>query len=59
MKCTKEYRLAFTEQAQALVAQMTLEEKVGLMSGWAMPANGGPPFESEHYNYKTVPRRGQ
>ncbi|MGE4277051.1 MAG: beta-glucosidase [Lawsonibacter sp.] len=33
MKCTKEYRLSFTEEAKHLVSQMSLEEKVYLMSG--------------------------
>lgn len=33
MRATKAYRLSFTEQAKKLVEQMTLEEKVYLMSG--------------------------
>ena len=33
MKCTKEKRLSYTEKAKAIVMQMSLEEKVGLMSG--------------------------
>ncbi|NLU23264.1 MAG: glycosyl hydrolase [Clostridiales bacterium] len=33
MKCTKEYRLSFTKEAQELVNKMSLEEKVFLMSG--------------------------
>jgi beta-glucosidase len=33
MKCTKEKRLSYTEKAKAIVAQMSLEEKVDLMSG--------------------------
>ena len=33
MRATKEYRLAKTAQAKALVAKLTLEQKVSLMSG--------------------------
>lgn len=33
MRATKEYRLSFTEEAQKIVDQLTLEQKVGLMSG--------------------------
>lgn len=33
MKCTKAYRLEFTERAQKMVNSLTLEEKVSLMSG--------------------------
>lgn len=54
MKCTKEYRLSFTDKAKDIISQMTLEEKVFLMGGWigAVPgvvdnmANPGM-----HYNY--------
>ncbi len=54
MKCTKEYRLSFTEKAREMVGQMTLEEKVFLMGGWI---NAVPPVEDDmqrpgtHYNY--------
>jgi beta-glucosidase len=58
MKCTKEHRLSYTEKAKAIVAQMTLEEKVHLMSGWAMPENAGPPFQDKHYNYDPYPAAG-
>ena len=58
MKCTKRYRLQYTDIAQALVGQMTLEEKVHLMSGWIMPASAGPPFQNEHYNYSPYPTAG-
>lgn len=55
MKCTKAYRLSFTEKAKELVAQMSLEEKVFFMSGWV-----GTPLESptperpedRHYNFE-------
>ena len=33
MKATKAYRLSLTEQAQKIVDQLTLEQKVWLMSG--------------------------
>ena len=33
MRATKEYRLGFTEEAQKIVDQLTLEQKVWLMSG--------------------------
>ena len=33
MRASKETRLSYTEKAQALVDQMTLEQKVWLMSG--------------------------
>ena len=33
MKCTKEYRLGYTEKAKKIVDGLTLEEKVSLMSG--------------------------
>jgi beta-glucosidase len=53
MKCTKEYRLSFTDKARKIVSQMTLEEKVFLMGGWI---NATPPVEDDmqrpggHYN---------
>lgn len=33
MKCTKEHRLSFTEQAKKIVDSLTLEKKVSLMGG--------------------------
>lgn len=33
MRATKEYRLSYTQEAQKIVDQLTLEQKVGLMSG--------------------------
>ncbi|MDR2792536.1 MAG: glycoside hydrolase family 3 C-terminal domain-containing protein [Treponema sp.] len=33
MKCTKEKRLSYTEKAKAIMAHMSLEEKIDLMSG--------------------------
>lgn len=33
MKCTKKYRLSYTDKAKEIVSNLTLEEKVSLMSG--------------------------
>ncbi|MDR2784885.1 MAG: glycoside hydrolase family 3 C-terminal domain-containing protein [Treponema sp.] len=59
MKCTKEQRLSYTEKAGAIVAQMSLEEKVDLMSG---KVNFGPEEiaemakdSSRHYNHVPYP----
>lgn len=55
MKCTKEYRLSFTDRAKALVSQMTLEEKVFLMSGWVGTPHDFPTPEDpkdRHYNFR-------
>ncbi|MDR0640871.1 MAG: glycoside hydrolase family 3 C-terminal domain-containing protein [Treponema sp.] len=59
MKCTKEQRLSYTEKAKAIVAQMSLEEKVDLMSG---KVNFGPEEIAEmtkdstkHYNHVPYP----
>jgi beta-glucosidase len=59
MKCTKEQRLSYTEKARAIVAQMSLEEKVDLMSG---KVNFGPEQIAEmtkdstkHYNHVPYP----
>ena len=55
MKCTKAYRLSFTEQAKALVAQMSLEEKIFFMSGWVgTPLEAPTPERKEdrHYNFE-------
>lgn len=57
MRATKEYRKQFTEQAKAIVNQMTLEEKVHLMSGNLDESILKPDLmeemannESKHYN---------
>ncbi|MDR1971211.1 MAG: hypothetical protein LBQ46_04755, partial [Treponema sp.] len=59
MKCTKEKRLSYTEKAKAVVAQMSLEEKVDLMSG---KISFGPEQIAEmskdstkHYNHIPYP----
>lgn len=33
MKCTKKYRLSYTERAEKIVSKLSLEEKVSLMGG--------------------------
>lgn len=54
MKCDKNFRLKHTEQAQALLNQLTLEEKVSLMSG-NMPLERilaeARISTEKHYNY--------
>jgi beta-glucosidase len=52
MKCTKEHRLKYTDKALELVKQMSLEEKVHLMSGWVKPKDQGTPAGDEHYNFR-------
>ena len=39
MRATKEYRLKVTEEAQKIVDQLTLEQKVSLMSGSLLDLN--------------------
>ena len=39
MRATKEYRLKVTEEAQKIVDQLTLEQKVSLMSGSIVDLN--------------------
>ena len=55
MRCTKEHRLSFTEQAQAMLDQMSLEEKVSLMGGniplEALMQGVGGGDSSVHYNH--------
>lgn len=48
MKCTKNYRMSYTEHAQAIVDQLSLEEKISLMSGKVSLENM---MEDAHYNY--------
>lgn len=58
MKCTKKQRLSYTEHARELVRQMTLEEKVYLMSGNLTPEDHKKEMRSRmsdplfHYNCK-------
>lgn len=50
MKANKEYRLSFTEQAKKIVSEMTLEEKVFLMSGNDNLVDVLIKKKEEHYN---------
>ncbi|NLO48972.1 MAG: glycosyl hydrolase [Clostridiales bacterium] len=58
MKGTKEFRLSYTKKALELVAQMSLEEKVRLMSGWAKPREQGTSSGDEHYNFRPYAAAG-
>lgn len=61
MKCTKKYRLAYTEQAQRIVSSLSLEEKVSLMGGnvslqeMLSDMTADP---NKHYNYIPYPAGG-
>ncbi len=62
MICTKKHRLNYTEEAKKLVEQMTLEEKVYLMSGRTDLSNSIAVFENpdadNHYNSYPYPACG-
>jgi beta-glucosidase len=60
MKCTKEHRLSYTERAKSLVEQMTLEEKVALMSGKVTMEEMLSDFQipGRHYNWYPYPAGG-
>lgn len=62
MKCTKEYRLKHTKQAQSILDNLTLEEKVSLMSGKISLQNEMRYMEEDpdnkHYNYIPYPAGG-
>ncbi|WP_276929709.1 beta-glucosidase [Herbinix luporum] len=59
MKCTKNYRLSYTDKAKEIVDKLSLEQKVHLMSGTVsleemlQDMNGG-----KHYNYIPYPAGG-
>lgn len=56
MKCTKEYRLSYTNRAKEIVSQMTLEEKVYLLSGKVSMEQMLEDFTSgRHYNWIPYP----
>ena len=66
MRATKEYRLKVTEEAQKIVDQLTLEQKVSLMSGNIVDLNkvtqeqimemmGGMLSDDNHYNMTPYP----
>lgn len=69
MRATKEYRLKVTEEAQKIVDQLTLEQKVSLMSGSVIDLNKVTPeqiremmgsmiSEDNHYNMTPYPAGG-
>jgi beta-glucosidase len=62
MICTKKFRLSFTEKAAELVKQMSLEEKIYLMSGRTDLASSIAVFEHPdadvHYNSYPYPACG-
>lgn len=59
MKCTKEYRLSYTDRAKKIVEKMTLEEKVYLMSGKvSLKDLINDEADGNHYNYVPYPAGG-
>ena len=60
MRCTKEYRLSYTDKAKAVVSQMSLEEKVHLMSGQVSIEQmmKDAEFPERHYNWIPYPAGG-
>ncbi|HKL80764.1 MAG TPA: glycoside hydrolase family 3 C-terminal domain-containing protein [Mobilitalea sp.] len=59
MKCTKNYRLNYTDRAKQIVEELTLEQKVNLMGGTVsledmLKDMGG----DKHYNYVPYPAGG-
>lgn len=62
MKATKEFRLSFTDEAKKIVSQMTLEEKVYLMSGRSSVEDNAEAFNhptaDNHYNCYPYPAGG-
>jgi len=62
MKCTKQYRLRFTEKARKIVDSLSLEEKVYLMSGrfnlQQEMENTAVDPDNKHYNYIPYPAGG-
>ncbi|MCI5874236.1 MAG: glycoside hydrolase family 3 C-terminal domain-containing protein [Clostridiales bacterium] len=69
MKATKEYRLSMTDEAQKIVDQLTLEQKVSLMSGSIIDLNkvtpeqiaammGDMQSDENHYNMVPYPAGG-
>ena len=58
MKVNKKFRLAYTDKAQELVGQMSLEEKVYLMSGRVSMEEMLEDFKVRHYNWRPYPAGG-
>lgn len=62
MKCTKNYRLSYTDKAKEIVLNLTLEEKISLMSG-ATSLQQELKYiqedpDNKHYNYIPYPAGG-
>ncbi len=57
MKCSKEYRLSYTEKAWKIVKNLTLEEKISLMGGnWSLEKMmEGAMSEKKDTHYNMVP----
>ncbi|MGG0824810.1 glycoside hydrolase family 3 C-terminal domain-containing protein [Paenibacillus turicensis] len=58
MKVNKKFRLAYTTKAEELVGQMSLEEKVYLMSGRVSMEEMLDDFKVRHYNWRPYPAGG-
>jgi len=62
MKVSKERRLSFTEEAKKIISQMSLEEKIYLMSGRASIEENAEAFNhpsaDNHYNVYPYPAGG-
>ncbi|WP_231687897.1 glycoside hydrolase family 3 C-terminal domain-containing protein [Bacillus sp. FJAT-27251] len=58
VKVNKQHRLSYTEKAKAIVKQMTLEEKVYLMSGKVSMEQMLDDFAQRHYNWIPYPAGG-
>ncbi|WP_059053697.1 beta-glucosidase family protein [Paenibacillus senegalimassiliensis] len=58
MKANKQTRLSYTTQAQEIVDQLSLEEKVYLMSGRVSMEEMLEDFKVRHYNWRPYPAGG-
>lgn len=58
MKCTKEYRLTYTERAEKIVKELSLEEKIYLMGGNNGQMESPADPKLNHYNYSPFPAGG-
>ncbi len=62
MKCTKQYRLDYTQKAKELVSKMTLEQKISLMGGnddlKTMMEEALDSRKGGHYNIRPYPAGG-
>lgn len=58
MKVNKQYRLSYNSKAKEIVSQMSLEEKVYLMSGKVSMEEMLSDFKERHYNWRPYPAGG-